>query len=116
MMGNFKAQLINDMQVFYNTAEFAHKINIWYQEKRYTVRAVVDHTAAENRRQLESDHAEGIHRADCVVSVALSDLGFVPKKGRNIEIEEAGAVAEYQIQKADCVDGEILLELELMDE
>ena len=41
---------------------------------------------------------------------------FRSKKDRNIEIEEAGAVSIYQIAKADCEDGEIILELELMDE
>ena len=40
----------------------------------------------------------------------------MPKKDRNIEIEVAGAVSEYRIEKADCEDGEIIMELELIDE
>ena len=103
-------------KVFHNPAEFAHKTNIWYLEKQYTVPAVIDHTAAEKRQQLEADHAEGIHRAQCLVYIAMRDLGFVPKRGRNIEIEEAGAVVMYRVAKADCEDGEIILELELLDE
>lgn len=116
MMGDFKALLDSDMAVFHNTAEFAQKTNIWYQEKQYTVPAIIDHTAAEDRRKLEADHAEGIYRANCLAYIAFHDLGFVPKKDRSIEIEEAGAVREYRIEKADCEDGEIILELELMDE
>lgn len=116
MIGNFKALLDRDMKVFHNPAEFAHEINIWYLEKQYTVPAIIDHTAAENRQKTENDHAEGIYRANCLVYIALCDLGFVPKKNRNIEIEEAGAVNIYRIEKADCEDGEIILELELMDE
>lgn len=116
-MGDFKALLDSDMKVFHNPAEMAHKINLWYLEKQYTVPAVIDHTAAEDRQKAGEDHAEGIYRADCLVYIALRDLGFVPKKDRNIEIEApSGAVNAYRIQKADCEDGEIILELELMDE
>lgn len=116
MMKDFKAQLDEDMKVFHNPGEFAHITNIWYLEKRYTVPAIIDHTAAEERKKTESDHAEGIYRANCLVYIALRDLGFTPKKGRDIEIEEAGAVNLYKIAKADCEDGEIILELELLDE
>lgn len=116
MMGDFKALLAGDMKVFHNPAEFAHKVNIWYLEKQYTVPAIIDHTAAEERRKTEADRAEGICRINCLVYIALCNLGFVPKKGRSIEIEEAGAVTEYRIEKADCEDGEIILELELIDE
>ena len=116
MTGDFKAQLASDMKVFHNTAEFATVTNIWYLEKPYTVPAVIDHTAAEERQRAGEDHAEGIYRANCLVYIALRDLGFMPKKDRNIEIEEAGAVSIYRIEKADCEDGEIILELELMDE
>lgn len=116
MTGGFKALLDSDMAVFHNPAEFAHKTNVWYQEKQYSVPAIIDHTAAEDRKKKENDHAEGIYRANCLVYIALRDLGFVPKKDRSIEIEEAGAVSAYRIEKADCEDGEIILELELMDE
>lgn len=116
MIGGFKALLDSDMKVFHNPAEMAHTTNVWYLEKQYTVPAIIDHTAAEDRKKLETDHAEGIYRANCLAYIALRDLGFVPKKDRRIEIEEAGAVSTYQIKKADCEDGEIILELELMDE
>lgn len=116
-MRDFKAQLVSDMKVFHNPAEMAHTVNIWHMEKQYTVPAVIDHTAAEERRKkTETDHSEGLYRANCLVYIALCDLGFVPKKDRTIEIEEAGAVTEYRIVKADCEDGEIILELELIEE
>lgn len=115
-MGDFKALLDSDMKVFHNPTEMAHKVNIWYKEKQYTVPVIIDHTAAEDRKKTETDHAEGIYRAKCLVYIALCDLGFMPKKDRNIEIEEAGAIIEYRIEKADCEDGEIILELELMEE
>ena len=116
MMGDFKALLDSDMKVFHNPAEMANITNIWYSEKQYTVPAVIDHTAADDRKKTEKDHIEGIYRANCLVYIALRDLGFIPKKDRKIEIEVAGAVTEYRIEKADCEDGEIILELELMEE
>ena len=51
MMGDFKALLDSDMKVFHNPAEFAHETNIWYLEKKYTVQAIIDHTAAEERQR-----------------------------------------------------------------
>ena len=116
MMGDFKALLDADMKVFHNPAEMAHTINVWYGEKKYTVPAIIDHTAAEERKKAGEDHAEGIHRANCLVYIPLNRMGLVPKQGRSIEVEEAGAVTEYQIAKADLEDGEIILELELMEE
>lgn len=116
MTGGFKALLDSDMKVFHNTAEMAHRVNVWYGEKKYTVPAIIDHTAAEERQKAGEDHAEGIHRANCLVYIPLNELGLVPKKGRSIEVEEAGAVNEYQIAKADLEDGEIILELELVEE
>lgn len=115
-MLDFKAQLDRDMSVFHNNAEFATVTNFWYLEKEYTVPLIIDHTAAEKRKKSETDHAEGIYRADCLVYIALRDLGFVPKKDRHIEIEQAGTVYEYNIAKADVEDGEIILELELLEE
>ena len=38
-------------------------------------------------------------------------MGIVPKKGREIEIEEAGTVRSYTIEKCSYEDGEIVLEL-----
>lgn len=115
-MGDFKALLDNDMKAFHNPAEFANEIKIWYLEKQYTVPAIIDHTAAEGRQRAGEDHEEGMHRAKCLMYIALRDLGFVPKRGRTIEVEEAGAVVMYRVEKADCEDGEIILELELLDE
>lgn len=113
---DFKAQIIKDLAVFHNPGEMAEIVNIWYCGKQYTVPAVVDHTAAAERQATQQDHAEGIHRAEALVYISLADLGFVPKKGRTIEIEEAGAVNMYEITKSDHEDGEIILELGAFDE
>lgn len=113
---DFKSLLDSDMEVFHNAAEFAQKISVWYQEEHYTLPVIIDHTAAEERQKAGEDHAEGIYRADCLAYIPMRELGFVPKKDRRIELEVAGAVNTYNIAKADCEDGEIILELELMEE
>lgn len=108
---DFKAQLVADMAVFHNPGEFAHVTRMWYNGTEYTVPAVIDHTAAADRQKPSTDHAEGITRVDAVVYISLSDLGFLPKQGMIIELEEAGAVNMYMITKSDHEDGEIILEL-----
>jgi len=112
----FKEQIASDMKVFHNCGEMATMTDIWYQGKQYTVPIVIDHTAAEERQKGSGDNSEGIYRANCLVYISLYDLGTVPRKDREIEIMEAGAVNLYRISKADCEDGEIILELEMLDE
>lgn len=115
-MMDFKAQILEDLKVFHNPKEFAEMVNIWYCEKQYTVPVVIDHEAAQERKRGAGDNGEGINRIEALVYISLEDLGFVPKKGRMIEIEEAGAVNMYKIMKADNEDGEIVLELGAYDE
>lgn len=112
---DFKAQIEKDLAVFHNTGEFATQMNVWYCDNQYTIPVILDHTAAVER-QGGQDHAEGINRIEALAYISMSDLGFVPKKGRNIEFEEAGAVTMYEILKSDFEDGEIILELGAFDE
>ena len=48
--------------------------------------------------------------------IAFSDLGFIPKRNRELEVEVAGATKVYTISKADHEDGEIILELGALEE
>ena len=116
MTGAFKALLDSDMSVFHNPAEMASMVSIRYCGKEYAAPAVIDRTAAKERKKPGEDHAEGLHRAECLVHIAMRDLGFAPKKGRRIEIEDGGAAGEYLIAEADVEDGEIILELEAVEE
>lgn len=113
---DFKAQILKDLKVFHNPGEFGTMTNIWYCGERYTVPIVIDHEAAQERKKKIDDHGEGINQIEALVYMSLDDLGFVPKKDRTIEIEEAGAVNMYRITKADHEDGEIILELGAYDE
>ena len=104
---DFKAQILKDLKVFHNPGEFATMTRIWYNGNCYTVPIVIDHETAKDRME----PAEGINLAEALVYISFDDLGFMPEKGCNIEIEEAGAVNLYEITKSDYEDGEIVLEL-----
>lgn len=108
---DFKAQIIEDLKVFHNPGEFAEMTDIWYEGQRYTVPAVIDHLTETDRKKLQTDHAEGIYRAEAVLYISHADIGIVPQKGREIEVEEAGAVNYYTIEKSSYEAGEIILEL-----
>ena len=108
---DFKTQILKDLKVFHNPGEFATMTRIWYNGDCYTVPIVIDHEAAKDRKTPSNDHAEGIYLAEALVYISFDDLGFMPKKGHTIEIEEAAVVNEYEITKADYEDGEIVLEL-----
>ena len=113
---DFKAQLASDMKVFHNCSEMATMTDILYQVKQHYIPVIIDHTAADERQRGNGDNSEGFNRVSCLVYMSLYDFGCVPKRGRQIEIDEAGAVNLYYIAKADCEDGEIILELEMVDE
>lgn len=108
---DFKAQTMEDLKVFHNPGEFAEMMNIWYEGSRYTVPAVLDHMTEADRQKPQADHAEGIYRVEAVLYISHADLGTVPQKGREIEIEEAGAVNCYTIEKSSYEAGEIVLGL-----
>lgn len=108
---DFKEQILKDLKVFHNPGEFATMTRIWYNGGCYTVPIVIDHETAKDRKTPSNDHAEGINLAEALVYISFDDLGFMPEKGCNIEIEEAGAVNLYEITKSDYEDGEIVLEL-----
>lgn len=108
---DFKVQILEDLKVFHNPGEFATMTRIWYNGGCYTVPIVIDHETAKDRKTFANDHAEGINLVEALVYISFDDLGFMPEKGCNIEIEEAGAVNLYEITKSDYEDGEIVLEL-----
>lgn len=60
-----------------------------------------------------------MHKASTVWKCCLycfRDLGFIPKRNRELEVEVAGAMKVYTINKADHEDGEIILELGALEE
>ncbi len=110
-MMDFKTQLIADLKTFHNPGEFAEIMNIWYEGNQYTIPAIIDHMTSTDRKKPGSDNAEGVYRAEAVLYISHEDIGIIPQKGQDIEIEEAGAVNLYSIEKSNYEAGEIVLEL-----
>lgn len=110
---NFKEQLERDVKaVFHNTSEFAEEKMICYSGKYYTVPVILDYEGAQERKKPSSDNADGIFLVDAKLYVALSDINFIPRQGANIEIEDD----MYRIVKVGNEAGEIVLDLERLDE
>lgn len=110
---NFKEQLERDVKaVFHNTKEFAETKDIYYNGKYYTVPVIIDYEGAKDRKKPSSDNADGIFLVDARLYVAFSDLKFMPRQGANIEIDDD----IFKIAKVENEAGEIVLDLERLDE
>jgi len=108
---DFKAQILEDLKVFHNLGEFGTVTNLWYDGSKYTIPIVIDHEIVKDRKSLMNDHAEGINRVEVTIYLSFEDLGFIPKKGMTIELEEVGSINLYEITKSVEEYGEIILEL-----
>lgn len=113
---DFKTAALKDMETFHNTAEFAVVKDIRYDGETYTVPVILDHETAMERKQLNGDNGEGINKIEVVAYIALADLGFVPTRGNTIDIDDGGRYRMFNINSAECEDGEIVLELGAYDE
>ncbi len=108
---DFKTQILKDLKVFHNPEEFATITKIWYNGSCYTIPIIIDHETVKDRTIRVDDHIEGINQVEAILYLSFEDLGFIPKKGMNIELEEAEDIRLYEIIKADYEDGEIILKL-----
>ena len=110
---NFKEQLQRDIKgVFHNTNEFAEETEFYYSGEYYKVPVVLDYEGAQDRKKPSSDNTDGIFRVDVKMYVAFSDLNFMPRQGAKIEIGDN----YFQIVKVADEAGEIILDLERLDE
>lgn len=74
-----------------------------------------------DRRQLMSDHAQGLYIVSSVLHCALSDLGGVqPERGQRIRINDqeggGGFFREFYVASSVCEMGMLRVELEAVDE
>lgn len=110
---DFKEVLENDLKtVFHNNNEFAENVTIYYDGQEYeNIPAVIDRSA-EDRNKPNTDKDFILYSFDVSAYIHLTDLGFVPRKNHNIYINDE----EYKIVTVKEEMGEILLELEALDE
>lgn len=108
---DFKAQCDADMAVFHNAAEFATVTGFYYDREWKEAPAVLDHEAAVERQRKSGDNAPGVSEIADLVYVAHKDLGFIPERNHEFAVKVAGVMQEYNIEKVDYEDGEIIMEL-----
>lgn len=110
---NFKEQLERDVkEVFHNTDEFAEDTEFYYNGEYYNVPVILDYEGAQDRKKPSSDNADGIFRVDVKMYVTFSDINIMPRQGANIEIGDD----IFEIVKVGKEGGEIVLDLEMLDE
>lgn len=83
-MSGFKDMVARDnFGVFLNCDEFAEKRTVKYDGATYEdIPIVLSGLKEKDRRQLMSDHAQGLYIVSSVLHCALSDLGGVqPERG-----------------------------------
>ena len=116
-MSGFKDMVADDVHaVFLNLDEFAEKRTI-----RYDIPIVLSGLKEQERRQLQSDHVQGLYLVSSVLHCALSDLGGnQPEKGMRIQINNreggGGFFREFYVASSICEMGMLRVELEAIDE
>jgi len=112
-MSGFKDMVARDnFGVFLNCDEFAEKRTVKYD---------LSGLKEKDRRQLMSDHAQGLYIVSSVLHCALSDLGGVqPERGQRIRINDkeggGGFFREFYVASSVCEMGMLRVELEAVDE
>ncbi len=120
---SFKDMVARDVHaVFLNTGEFGEKRTICYDGETYQdIPIVLSGMKERDRRQVVSDHAQGLYQVTSVLHCALSDLGGKqPEKGTRIRINDeeggGGFFREYYVASSVVEMGMIRCELEGIDE
>ena len=119
---SFKDMVAADIHgVFLNLDEFAEKRTVEYDGERYEdIPIVLSGLKEKDRRQLVSDHVQGLYLVS-VLHCAISDLGGKqPEKGMRIRINDeeggGGFFREFYVASSVCEMGMLRVELEAIDE
>ena len=123
-MSGFKDMVAADVHsVFLSLDEFAEKRTVVCDGVAYEdIPIVMSALKEQDRRQLMSDHVQGLFLVSSVLHCALSDLGGnQPEKGQRIKInnEEGGGggfFREFYVASSVCEMGMLRCELEAIDE
>lgn len=122
-MSGFKDMVAADIHnIFLNTNEFAELRTIRYDGEEYVdIPVVLTGLKEQDRRQLQSDHVQGLYLVTSVLHCARSDLGGKqPEKGGKIEINDeeggGGFFHRFYVASSVCEMGMLRVELEAIDE
>lgn len=122
-MSGFKDMVAADNErTFLNLSEFAEKRTIRYDGKEFVdIPIVLSGMKEKDRRQLSSDHRQGLYLVSSVLHCAKSDLGGLqPEKGQRIKINNreggGGFFREFYVASSVCEMGMLRVELEAIDQ
>jgi len=122
-MSGFKDMVFADLHgVFLNDKEYAEKRTIRYDGDTYTdIPVVLSGIKEKDRRQLVSDHIQGLYLASMVLHCARSDLGGKqPEKGSRLQINDreggGGFFKDFYVASSVTEIGMLRVELEAIDE
>ena len=98
--------------------KFAEQRTVDYDGVTYkNIPLVMTGIKEEDRRQLVSDHIQGLFLVSFVMYCAASDLGgIVPEKGMKITIDDGDFAREFYIGSSVNEFGMLRVELEAIDE
>ncbi len=120
---SFKDMVAGDIHgVFLNASEFADRRTVVYDGATYAdIPVVLSGLKEKDRRQLTSDHVQGLYLIHAVLHCARSDLGGnQPEKGMRIKINDreggGGFFREFYVDSSVCELGVMRIELEAIDE
>lgn len=120
---SFKDMIASDNQkVFMNTNEYADKRTIIYDGETYTdIPIILSGLKEKDRRQLISDHVQGLFLVSSVLHCARSDLGGKqPERGMKILINDreggGGFFRSFYVASSVTEMGMLRVELEAIDE
>ncbi|MEN6437025.1 MAG: hypothetical protein ABFD97_00410 [Syntrophobacter sp.] len=116
---SFKDMIAADnKKVFINTTEFADTHIVIYDGVTYEdIPLVLSGLKEQDRRQLVSDHIQGLYLVSSVMHCAASDLGgVVPEKGTRIKINDGDFFREFYVASSVNEFGMLRVELEAIDE
>lgn len=122
-MSGFKDMVAADIHnVFLNLDEFAERRTIRYDGEDYVdIPIVLSGLKEKDRRQLVSDHVQGLYLVSSVLHCAISDLGGKqPEKGTRLSINNreggGGFFRGFYVASSVCEMGMLRVELEAIDE
>ena len=125
---SFKDMVVADIHnVFLNQKEYAELRTVIYDGVTYDgpehngIPIVLSGLKEKDRRQLVSDHVQGLFLVSSVLHCALDDLGGnQPEKGTRIKINDeeggGGFFREFYVASSVCELGMLRVELEAIDE
>lgn len=118
-MSGFKDMIEADnKKVFVNASEFAETHTVIYDGVTYeNIPIVLSGIKEKDRRQLVSDHVQGLYLVTSIMHCAATDLGgVVPEKGTKIKINDGEFFREFHVGNSVNEMGMLRVELEAIDE